>query len=388
MYISRLYLKNWRNFKEQDIRLQPRQFVVGPNASGKSNLLDALRFLRDIAKERGGGLQEAVENRGGISKIRFLNARHDPEVVIGMDISRIGSEEGEQHPKWQYRLGIKQQVRGKRRVYVSYETVCENNEQIQARPDENNQDNPAAGQTLLEQVAQNTRFREIAEFLDSIRYMHLVPQLLRHADDIQGRVLADDPFGQGFLMDIARTSEKTRNSRLRKISELLAKVVPELQDIAFERDLVSGRPHITVRYKHWRPRGAFQQEDQLSDGTLRFIGLTWMILAGKSGAPLLLEEPELSLHGEIVKKLPGLFHRLRQGVGDRQFFISTHSADLLSDPGIAPEEMLLLHPGNKGEGTVIKSGADMDDIKNLLNAGLSMGDIAISATAPQQASEL
>ena len=38
MIVSRLILKNWRNFREVDVPLQPRMFIVGPNAVGKSNL--------------------------------------------------------------------------------------------------------------------------------------------------------------------------------------------------------------------------------------------------------------------------------------------------------------------------------------------------------------
>ena len=59
MIVSKLVLRNWRNFRSVDVPLTDRVFVIGPNASGKSNLLDVLSFLRDIAKA-GGGLQGAV----------------------------------------------------------------------------------------------------------------------------------------------------------------------------------------------------------------------------------------------------------------------------------------------------------------------------------------
>ena len=55
MLISHIRLKNWRNFRNLDIHLREVSFVLGPNASGKSNLLDAFRFLRDISKSKGGG---------------------------------------------------------------------------------------------------------------------------------------------------------------------------------------------------------------------------------------------------------------------------------------------------------------------------------------------
>ena len=66
MIISRIALKNWRNFEDVEVNLTDRVFVVGPNAAGKSNLLDVFRFLRTIAQSEGGGLQKALKDRGGL----------------------------------------------------------------------------------------------------------------------------------------------------------------------------------------------------------------------------------------------------------------------------------------------------------------------------------
>ncbi|HET6382886.1 MAG TPA: AAA family ATPase [Armatimonadota bacterium] len=54
LQVTRLYLENWRNFTHVDVPLAQRVFLVGPNASGKSNLLDAFRFLHDIVSVGGG----------------------------------------------------------------------------------------------------------------------------------------------------------------------------------------------------------------------------------------------------------------------------------------------------------------------------------------------
>lgn len=59
--------------------IESRLFVVGPNAAGKSNFLDAFRFLYDLAAP-GGGLASAVARRGGLERIRSLYA---PEVPAG-----------------------------------------------------------------------------------------------------------------------------------------------------------------------------------------------------------------------------------------------------------------------------------------------------------------
>ncbi|HQP99307.1 MAG TPA: AAA family ATPase, partial [bacterium] len=71
---THLYLENWRNFARVDVDLQKRVFLIGPNASGKSNLLDVFRFLRDVVSV-GGGFQAAVARRGGVKPLRCLAAR-------------------------------------------------------------------------------------------------------------------------------------------------------------------------------------------------------------------------------------------------------------------------------------------------------------------------
>jgi predicted ATPase len=92
MKVRRITLKNWMNFRSLDsVELSDRVFVIGPNASGKSNFLDALRFLRDVArpagvKPSGGGLQKAVNDRGQLSKLRCINSRRDPEVLIQVEL--------------------------------------------------------------------------------------------------------------------------------------------------------------------------------------------------------------------------------------------------------------------------------------------------------------
>ena len=50
MIIQKLILHNWKNFQNVEVSLSERCFIIGANAAGKSNLIDALRFLRDIAK--------------------------------------------------------------------------------------------------------------------------------------------------------------------------------------------------------------------------------------------------------------------------------------------------------------------------------------------------
>ena len=94
-----------------NVPLRERQFIVGPNAAGKSNFLDVLRFLRDVAKPEGGGIQKAVKDRGGVSKLRSSAARRDPEIAIEIHMSEDVEDDV---PDWRYRLEMRQESRGYR----------------------------------------------------------------------------------------------------------------------------------------------------------------------------------------------------------------------------------------------------------------------------------
>lgn len=370
---SRIRLENWRNFTAVDAVVQRRVFLVGPNASGKSNLLDALRFLRDIASV-GGGFQEAVRRRGGLTRVRCLAARRFPDVSVSVAIADDAGRE-----LWDNEVRFTQDKR--QRPRITRERVIRSGREIAARPDEQDEADPERlTQTYLEQVHANQKFRDIAEFLGSVRYLHLVPQLVREPDRSVGRI--HDPFGGDFLEEVARTPEKTRNARLRRIRDALRVAVPQLTELELDRD-VRGTPHLRGKYEHWRPQGAWQTEDQFSDGTLRLLGLLWAALEGSG--PLLLEEPELSLHPEVVRFVPQMFARIQRRSG-RQVLLSTHSSDLLRDEGIGLDEVLLLLPGT--EGTKVSAATDFKEIKTLLEGGATLAEAVLPRTRPRHADQL
>jgi predicted ATPase len=367
-------LANWRNFGRVQVDLERRVFLAGPNASGKSNFLDVFRFLHDIVSV-GGGFQAAVQRRGGVSAIRSLSARRYSDIEITV---RLGTDD---FPAlWIYDLAFSQD--NQRRPVVRRERVTHlTRDQILERPDKGDKGDPERlTQTYVEQVNVNQEFRDVAEFFTSVNYLHLVPQLVREPDRSVGRT--NDPFGGDFLEQVARTPVRTQNSRLRRIAEALRVAVPQLQELELSRD-ERGTPHLRGKYEHWRHMGAWQTEVQFSDGTLRLLGLLWAVLAGSG--PLLLEEPELSLHPEVVRWLPQMFARIQRR-SNRQILTSTHSPDLLRDSGIGLNEVLLLQPS--GEGTVVDPAGSFDDVRELLEGGVPLVEAIMPRIRPAQVEQL
>ncbi|MEI2691053.1 MAG: AAA family ATPase [Anaerolineae bacterium] len=372
MHFSRIKLQNWKNFKDVETFLQIRVFVIGPNASGKSNLLDALQFLHDVALD---GLEKATDTRGGVSTIRCLSATRYSDVLI--EVTVMDAED----TAWRYQLVFNQDLQ--RRSLVKSEMVWKNGIALLIRPDQHDQRDPVRlSQTALQQISANQDFRELADFFKSITYQHLLPQVVRDPRGFSPLPVSNDPYGRDLLLRLWQTPAKTRDARLRKISDALRIAVPQLTELKAVID-DTGTPHLEGGYSHWRPQTARQNESQFSDGTLRLLGLLWT--AFDDAGPLLLEEPEISLHPEIVRRLPAMFERMnRPRKEPRQVIISTHSEDLLSDPGIGSEEVLRLEPSPGG---TVFAPADEADRQSLL-AGLTVADVLMPKAAPQDIEHL
>ena len=374
MRVTRLTLRNWRTFKNLDVHLGQRLIVVGPNASGKSNLLDSIRFLRDLARD-GGGLQSAMRLRGGLSRVRCLFARNNNKGLVEITVV-LGDDDDPQ--QWTYSVSFKGEKGGFNRAIVAREVVKRGDTTLIDRPDEaDNADPERLIQTALEQISVNREFRQIADFFSETRYLHLVPQIIR--DTSRAGEVRDDPFGGDFIARMNRVPAKTRDAWLRRITASLRIAVPQFESLKVVVD-AAGRPHLESRYTNWRVKGSRQDEGDFSDGTLRLIGLLWSLVeVGRRGAPVLLEEPELSLHPAVVSLLPRVLASSQRGNGP-QILLTTHSPDLLEDEGVRPDEVLELDP--TPDGTVGTTLDQVPDVMELIHSGLSLADIVRARSAP------
>jgi hypothetical protein len=82
--ITRLVVKNYRSLADIDVALSPLTVLVGQNGTGKSNLIDVLRFVRDALTD---GFESALESRGGFDDTRCWFADEHEDVSIQLDFS-------------------------------------------------------------------------------------------------------------------------------------------------------------------------------------------------------------------------------------------------------------------------------------------------------------
>ncbi len=352
--LTHVLVRNWRNFLRADLDLGERVFLAGPSGAGKTNLLDAFRFLGDLVSPAG-GLQEAVRSRGGVGRLRCLAARQDSDLAL---VVQAG---GSTDPAaWEYELQFNQEDR--RLPAVRRERLSWRGEDLVDRPDEHDKaDGGRLACTALELGSRRKELRDFAAFLRSICYLHPAAPLLRDPDRPPGARF--DPFGAGFLGRVVATPEKARQSRLKLVLEALGGAVPQIRRLEAHRD-TQGRPHLRALLEHWRPHGAWQSEEHLSDGALRLIALLWNAL--DAGGPLLVEEPEISLHSHAVRAIPAMLARACQRTG-RQMILTTHSLDLLCGEGVSTGEIALLNPSP--EGCAVRFAYDLKEAADLLDRG-------------------
>jgi predicted ATPase len=359
---SRLVLKNWRNFRHVDVPVSLRTFVVGPNASGKTNLLDAIRFLHDIAAPEG-SLTSALKERGGLSRIRSLHTSADENVLIEVQVI-VDDEE-----PWTYTLELTGTDANER---IAREVVFHGDRQLLRRPLPEDANEGLLTQTHLEQISQTIEFRLLAKALATVETVHVVPQIARTLARGEEQSKRQAP-GSDFIDQIALLPELQRKKVLGRIETLLRIAVPRFGQLSFERD-DRGRPHLRAKYDHWREAHVWQNEQELSDGTLRLIGLLWAVEAGNG--PILLDEPDLSLHPGIIRQLPRLFARL----AERQVIVSTNAEEILMDRGIDPGEIIIVEPV-KDESRVVV-GSERTELVEAVRARAPLSRIVTSITQP------
>lgn len=373
LHFTRIRLENWRNFREVSVDLQERVFLVGPNGAGKSNFLDAFLFLHDLVSV-GGGLQAAVEKRGGVRMLRHFAAPQDAEVGLRVTVGNSDVQDC-----WEYEIRLREDP--EQGVSLSKERVLQDGGEILSRPTTTDQRDPRQlTQTDLEQTKANQKFRELADFFASARFLHIVPQLVREPERSAGR--RNDPYGSDFLEQIAKSPAGSQKAFLEKIVKALRLAVPQLPGLELAQD-ARGTTRLRIRVEQLPSQGPWATEKELSDGTIRLIGLLWALL--ESPGPLILEEPEQSLHPRVVRLLPPLFH-LTKGRTGGQVLLSTHSPELLQDEGLGLNEILLLQP-EAGGTTVLPAGSDRQ-IQALVEGGLNLAEAVQGMAEPEDAGQI
>lgn len=337
-FLKRVVLRNYKSIAHCDVRLSALTYLVGANGSGKSNFLDALHLVRDALS---GSLDNAMNERGGLSEVRRRSGGHPTHFGIDLEFRLPSGEEG----RYAFTVGAMQSG-----GYEVQKEICniggvgkgpffalEKGKLIET----SEETFPAVTADRLALVSASglAVFRPVYDALTAMGFYNLNPKLIRELQKPQdGRLLK--PAGENIASVIGHLA-RTNPAAIEIIKEYLHAVVPMVHGV--EREVVGPMESLAFQQdmagaKHpWR----FLAQN-MSDGTLRALGILTALFQGNSDySPSLIgiEEPETALH-------PGASAALREALiraSERtQIIVTSHSPDLLDDMSITPEALLVV----------------------------------------------
>ena len=338
--LRRLIVKNYKSVGYADIQLRNLTILVGRNGAGKSNFLDALRFVVDGLQM---SLDHAIQSRGGIDEVRRRSTGHPRNVVIRLEWQlpdfRKAAYEFEIAARKQGAFAVKREqleITNAAREVIAHYTVEEGtvSEGSAALP-------PGSPDRLyLVTAASLPEFQETYEAMRSMGFYNLNPEAMKELQSPDaGEILHRD--GANIASVVARLGRDSPET-IDRINQYLERIVPDVSGF----DRVGLGPKETLQFRQavkgaknpWKFYAA-----NMSDGTLRALGaLTAVMQLAKRKRPVSLvgiEEPETALHPAAAG---ALMDALREASARTQIIITTHSPDLIDQMKVEDEALLVV----------------------------------------------
>ena len=337
--ITSIRLVNFKNFADETLRVGPFTVIVGANASGKSNIRDAFRFLHGIGRgytlaEIFGGKREAGWQpiRGAMNEIiRFGQSSFALEIGLKLhgESCRYMIEVGLDPNNPNGFHVIREELRTESAmVYTSMENL-DSTLWLRVGKNGESQIGVSRSQPALTQFFQWNKaiwYQHIAEvglgsFLERIRFLELLPERLREPAFPGAIVLGDS----GENLPVVLRDICTDPEREAILTSWIAELTP-MDATGFEFPIdPSGRVHLTLREANGRKVSAYSA----SDGTLRFLAMLAALLGDNPSGLYFFEEMDSGIHPARQWLLLDLIEKQAAKRGF-QVVTTTHSPDLLT----------------------------------------------------------
>ena len=398
--ITELRLIDFKNFADETLRMGPFTVIVGANASGKSNVRDALRFLHGIG--RGYGLADIIGGKYGAGgEVQWEPIRGTASEIVRFGTSRFDlfvkmklpgrSEKKQRKAIYGIRIGGDEQRPGTFRVmreklsvgrttiYTSHppspdpvrdqdddthlllrmaktETQRKYGHRIAVRPDQ-----PAL--TQIREHRNVVRLHkdwagQVTEALANMRFLDLSPDRMRQPAFPGQTILGDGGENLPTVLKEICEDPKRREALIEWTRELTPM---DVQDFGFPTDTITGRVQLAFREANGRIVSAWSA----SDGTLRFLAMLAALLGANPARFYVFEEIDNGIHPSRVRLLLDLIEG-QTAKGGTQVVTTTHSPDLLSMIGgrtFRSTSVICRRPDT--EDAVVRPIADLPDAGRL-----------------------
>lgn len=334
--LRRVIVKNYKSLAATTVDLEPFTVLVGPNGSGKSNFVDALRFVGDCLNT---SISLALQNRGGINAVRRHSRGHPTHFGIRLLIEL--EEQG--FADYSFEIAARPpgrfEVKGERCIVQT--ALLRQEHRYQVQDGKFTQEFPGirpkieTDRLALSVLSAAEEFRPVYDFLTSMRFYALAPDQIRQLQEPDaGEVL--NRYGSNAAA-VLREIQKRKPDRYERLCHLLSKVVPGTSQAEY---LSLGQKE-TLRFKQdvgdkapWNFNAL-----NMSDGTLRVLGILLAVYQASTATFIAIEEPEATIHPAALDVIIDI---LKDGTARSQILVTTHSPEVLDNRKIQDTELRLV----------------------------------------------
>lgn len=318
--LERLRIQRFKSIRDQTLELASLNVFIGGNGSGKSNLIQVFRFLREIVQQN---LASYVHQRGGADSLLYFGRKTSPDMSFFLEFAEGTTSNG-------YEVRLASTADGG--LFVSSDTAYYHERERYKKP----YDRTITVTSRESKLRSETHISacQIRADLESYRVYHF-----HDTSDTAAAKTPSDLQDNRFLRPQAENLAAFLYFLQQRHSENFANIEDAIRHIApfFERFVLEpSRLNPTQIQLEWAERGsdAYFNASSLSDGTLRFICLATLLLQPQFPAVILLDEPELGLHPAAVTLLASL---LASAAIKTQVLVATQSVTLVNQ--FEPEQV-------------------------------------------------
>ena len=342
-FLRRVRIRGYKSIAFCDVTLEPLTILVGRNASGKSNFLDALAFLQDAMAS---SVAEALKRRGGVHSILCRSASTDTFSVEIETALTVGGAKREYFARYRFSIRAGGDDAAERPVEDLTVTDVAGGQEFGFHTQGDRviffgADEKRSGRTynptpdLFLRIAVNDPYLNLARFLRYMGFYNFHPDAIRRLQKPNpGWLLERDG---GNLASVIETTRENDPEAVERVGRYLSAITETAELLGVARY----GEYETVRFRVAQDGKPLEFDAaSMSDGTLRALAA---LTAGfqnipRHGSPSLIgiEEPESALHPAAMRALVAA---LDEATLRTQVLLTTHSADLLDNSAIRPENI-------------------------------------------------
>lgn len=325
--ITRIEIQGYKSIKSLSIDLRPVNILLGSNGVGKSNFISVCTLIRNIYNKN---LQNYIQKKGGPDSFLHFGRKVTDQILLKTFFKSISGDEN----YFSANLELAQNKLFIKSIETGFKSYGSWHPKVYERAVlESDFSNMTQGQAYWV----NDRLKEF-----DVYHFHDTSDSspIKSMSDLNDNHYLK-PDGSN-LASFLYLLQKKEPKHFRRIELMIKSIAPFFDRFDLKPNLLNENK-IELEWKEKGYPDNYFNAFHLSDGTLRFICLTTLLMQAHPPETIIIDEPELGLHPVAINKLAGMIRKASENV---QVILSTQSTNLIDN--FDPEDIIVTDRGNEG----------------------------------------